>query len=91
MIRSVQGVKDVCVVGVEDPELGTQNVRAVLVPADETDKTLLQDSVKAKCLEQLPRYSVPKEIICVPELPLNGVGKIDRIKLGSDYAKQIAY
>lgn len=87
VIRSVPGVKDVCVIGVEDPELHTQNVYAVVVPVDEVNPEHFAELVKSKCMEKLPRYSVPKEIPIVSQLPLNGMGKIDRVKLGEMYAQ----
>lgn len=87
VIRSLSGVKDVCVIGVEVPELCTQNVCAIVVPEDEDKQDALRISVEAKCMQQLPRYSVPKEIFFVRELPLNALGKIDRVKLNEIYAK----
>ena len=86
VIRTVCGVRDVCVIGVEVPELHTQNVYAIVVPTDDADDEQLILSIRSKCLEMLPRYSVPKEIPIVSELPLNGMGKVDRVKLGEMYA-----
>jgi len=81
VIRSVDGVKDVCVVGVADQERNTQIVRAVLIPKQETNQEVLRMSIYETCHEKLPRYSVPRELIFVNEFPQNYLGKIDRKEL----------
>jgi acyl-CoA synthetase (AMP-forming)/AMP-acid ligase II len=35
-------------------------------------------ALKAHCLEHGPAYAHPRFIVIVPQLPLNGAGKIDR-------------
>lgn len=87
VIRMVDGVGEVCVIGVEDPVLHTQNVYAVVVPNGEGQAVDLTERIRSKCMEILPRYSVPKKIPIVSQLPLNRMGKIDRVKLGEMYAQ----
>lgn len=74
IIKKVPGVKAVCVVGVHDDTTGSQNVRAVVV-ADEKTEKLIRD----ECARCLPRYAVPKDIVFVKELPINAMGKVDRL------------
>lgn len=87
IVRMVPGVTDACVIGTDVPELHTQNVCAIVVPMAEGEQESLAEKIRAKCLEMLPRYSVPKKILFTSELPLNAMGKIDRVKLGEIYGK----
>lgn len=83
VIGSVPGVEDVCVVGVTDQKLRTQNVRAVVIAAEGISTEELEKVIIEKCYEMLPKYSVPKEIVFVTTFPQNSMGKVDRIKLGN--------
>lgn len=85
IIRTVPAVGDVCVIGVEVPELRTQNVCAIVVPKVAGEQEVLEEAIRAKCAELLPRYSMPKEILFVSEFPLNSMAKIDRVKLRELY------
>ena len=78
VIRSVSGVKDVCVVGVDDEEKHTQNIRAVVIASANVSIQMVQN----ECARKLPRYSIPKEILFVDRFPQNSMGKIDRKELG---------
>ena len=77
VIRRIPGVKDVCVVGVDDSETGTQNVRAGIIP----DAVLTEREIIGECLRCLPRYSVPGEIVFTDRFPTNSMGKIDKLAL----------
>lgn len=81
-VRSADGVKDVCVVGVTDEALHTQNVRAVVILKQEAGQQQAKEKILEQCSRLLPRYSVPKEIVFVEAFPQNAMGKIDRIALG---------
>ena len=81
-LRSVEGVGDVAVVGVDDPEWGARVVAAV-VPADAVcldglRLDLLRDAVTEG---GLPRAWAPRQLILVDELPLVPGGKTDRARL----------
>lgn len=78
VIRRVPGVAAVCVVGVPDPILHTQDVKAVLVLEEQAQPQLVQAAVKEECLRLLPRYACPKRIVITDDLPRNAMGKIDR-------------
>ncbi|GAA4859207.1 o-succinylbenzoate--CoA ligase [Saccharopolyspora cebuensis] len=70
------GVREVCVVGVPDPEWG-QAVVAAVVPADPAappDSEALRGAVR----ERSGAAATPKRIVFLPELPLRGPGKPDR-------------
>ena len=70
------GVRDVGVVGVEDPEWG----RAVtaFVVADATEAELL-----VHCRERLAGFKVPKRVLLLEELPRTASGKVERATLES--------
>ena len=81
-LRLVEGVGDVAVVGVDDPEWGHRVVAAV-VPAD----ALCLDALRLDLLRDavteggLPRAWAPRQLLLVDELPLVPGGKIDRARL----------
>jgi fatty-acyl-CoA synthase len=68
-----EGVVEVAVVGVDDPEFG-QRLRAFVVRRDPgaADEDALKDYVK----QYLARYKVPREIVFLDELPRNATGKV---------------
>ena len=81
-LRLVEGVGDVAVVGVDDPEWG-RRVVAAIVPAD----ALCLDGLRLDLLRDavteggLPRAWAPRQLLLVDELPLVPGGKIDRARL----------
>jgi O-succinylbenzoic acid--CoA ligase len=81
-LRLVEGVGDVAVVGVDDPEWGARVVAAV-VPADAVcldglRLDLLRDAITE---DGLPREWAPRQLLLVDELPLVPGGKIDRARI----------
>ncbi|MEB3370330.1 o-succinylbenzoate--CoA ligase [Saccharopolyspora mangrovi] len=69
------GVREACVLGVEDPEWGQAVVAAVVPdPAANLDANALRDAVR----ERLGAAATPKRIALLDELPLRGPGKPDR-------------
>ena len=81
-LRGVEGVGDVAVVGVDDPEWGARVVAAV-VPADAVcldglRLDLLRDAVTEG---GLPRAWAPRQLVLVDELPMVPGGKTDRAEL----------
>ncbi len=70
------GVREACVVGLDDPEWG-QIVAAAVVAADPTsppETAELRDAVRTHA----GTAAAPKRIVAVDELPLRGPGKVDR-------------
>ncbi len=76
VIRSVPGVEDVAVVGIEDEEWG-ERVAAVLV-GERTDDGALIQRVEDHCREQLAGYKIPRQIRVVDSVPRTQSGTIDR-------------
>ncbi|MEV5711189.1 AMP-binding protein [Actinoallomurus sp. NPDC052274] len=71
------GVRDVAVVGRDDPEWG-QRVTAVVVPGD--DRPGLEE-LRAWVRAELPAYAAPRRLELVEELPLLPSGKPDLERL----------
>ena len=79
VLRSAEGIAEVAVAGVEDPERG-QRVVAFVVPSDAAPAPTLEqlrDIVRAT----LPVAAAPKELRLVDSLPRTGLGKIRRSTL----------
>ncbi len=78
-------VVDVAVVGVPDDDFG-QRLRAVVVTADGTADgnaaaDALAEELRGWVRERLARFSVPREVTFVDELPRNATGKVLRSML----------
>jgi len=81
VIRTVEGVKDVAVIGDVDSELGTSLIKAFVVATDLSKKdNLLQDIHKA-CADLLDVRKRPKRVEFLEELPRSLRGKVQRFKL----------
>ena len=76
VILGVRGVKECCVVGVDD-EYFTEGILAVLVINDEFN---LKD-VKIACFKALSNHQQPMAYEIVDALPKNKMGKVQKFKL----------
>ncbi|WP_228717419.1 o-succinylbenzoate--CoA ligase [Allosaccharopolyspora coralli] len=70
------GVREACVVGLDDPEWGQIVAAAVVVsdPSAPPDTAELREAVRSRAGAE----AAPKRIVAVEELPLRGPGKVDR-------------
>lgn len=75
-------VREVAVVGRDDPEWG-QRVVAVVVPADPAAPPSLAE-LRAAARDRLPSPAAPKELVVVASLPRTSLGKIRRDELARD-------
>jgi O-succinylbenzoic acid--CoA ligase len=75
-LLTVDGVDDVCVLGLPDPEWGQIVVAAVVAERAPSEQEL-RDAVRDKA----GRAAVPKLFHFLPALPRLGPGKVDRAKL----------
>jgi len=89
VIRKHPAVRDVCVIGVPDPQQ-VERVVACVVPRDPSRSgPELGEAIIAHCRDSLIKWSCPREVRFVDALPLTKVGKIDYRELVRRYeAKQ---
>lgn len=80
-IAQLEGVKEVAVIGVPDPQTG-EAVRAYVVPTE--PGKLTAEQVRAHCKQQLTGYKVPKQVEFRSDLPKTPVGKVLRKDLRAE-------
>lgn len=74
VIREMEGVTDVAVLGIPDDEWG-ERVGALV---ERADSALSAESVRTRCREELAGYEVPKTVRFTPSLPRTASGTVDR-------------
>ncbi|HLS44462.1 MAG TPA: o-succinylbenzoate--CoA ligase [Ornithinicoccus sp.] len=81
-LLQLPGVREVVVLGVDDPEWG-QRVAAVLVPRTDPEHGagLTVDQVRDALRGALPAYALPRQVLWLDRLPLLPSGKPDRVLL----------
>jgi amino acid adenylation domain-containing protein len=75
VVSTVQGVREVAVIGVEDETLG-QAIKCFVVPEQGCDLGIRD--VRKVCVEKLENFMVPKYIEIVASLPRTSTGKISK-------------
>jgi O-succinylbenzoic acid--CoA ligase len=80
ILATLEGIRDVAVTSLDDPEWGQRVV--ALVVADDTNK---DDEIRAAAAEKLGPWAKPKEIRYVVAIPRTGNGKIRRNVLANLY------
>jgi acyl-CoA synthetase (AMP-forming)/AMP-acid ligase II len=78
VIRTVEGVSEVCVIGLSDPAKQTEMVCACVVPNDRVNVAVLMKNIEAECKRTLPPISWPARYVFLEELPKNHMAKINR-------------
>ncbi len=78
VLRTDPSVSDCAVVGVPDAEWG-ERVCAALVSAGESE--IDRGALRLWCKDRLAPYKVPSQILIVPELPKNALGKVVKPKV----------
>ena len=79
VVREVENVTEVAVIGVDDEETGEAVVAYVVAPGADPDT--VEGAVRARCEERLARFKLPTRIEVVDELPLTVTGKVQKGRL----------
>ncbi len=74
VLDEVAGIRESAVIGVPDRDLG-EAVTAIIVVDDEI---FALDNCTAELARKLSRYKHPKQILIVPSLPRNAMGKVQK-------------
>jgi fatty-acyl-CoA synthase len=74
-LAGLPGVTDLAVFGAPDPVWG--EVVAVALECPDGDCPTVDD-VRAYGSERIARYKLPRRVCCLPDLPRNGGGKVDK-------------
>ena len=72
------GVREVAVIGLQDPVWGERVVAAVVL---HPNAQLTTDTLRPWAKERLATYKVPAEVVVLEELPRNAVGKVSKPEL----------
>jgi acyl-CoA synthetase (AMP-forming)/AMP-acid ligase II len=87
VLESHPAVETAAVVSVSDPVWQEVGVAYVQVAGE-----LRPEELRAFCGARLANYKVPKHFVCIAEMPLLPIGKIDKVSLGNraanDYKKE---
>ena len=79
VVRSVRGVTEAAVIGVEDEVTGEAVVAYVVAP--DQDPEIVVADVRRHCETRLARFKRPSRIEVVDELPLTVTGKVQKGRL----------
>ncbi|MEJ7795595.1 MAG: AMP-binding protein [Nocardioides sp.] len=79
VVREVEGVTEVAVIGVADEETGQAVVAYVRAPG--AVPAAIEAAVRARCEERLARFKQPRRVEVVDELPLTVTGKVQKGRL----------
>jgi O-succinylbenzoic acid--CoA ligase len=74
VLRTHPGIREACVVGIEDAEWG-RRVAAAVVPKD---RSLTVKEIEAYLRPRIAGYKLPREILLLDELPCTASGKVCR-------------
>jgi len=77
VLKDHPSIKEVGVVGVDDPLVG-QNVRAAIVLESDARGKLSEMDIMTYCKDKLAHYKIPKIIDFVGEIPKTDIGKVSR-------------
>jgi long-chain acyl-CoA synthetase len=87
VLRSLEGIADVAVIGVPSAAVGDSALRAFVIC---DSARLTPEAVLAHCRGHLASYKVPRSVRFVRELPRTSRGKLDRRKLMLDESEVTA-
>jgi fatty-acyl-CoA synthase len=80
LVAGMEGVEEVAMIGVDDPDFG-QRLKAFVVVCN--GSTVSEDDIKAHVKANLARFKVPREVVFREELPRNATGKVLKRELAA--------
>jgi len=82
LLKNLEGVYDVAVVGVPSADFG-EEVCCFLIPKDRSmmDQSYWKDKVRQSCDGQLARYKIPKIVFVIDNFPVTVTGKVQKYLL----------
>jgi long-chain acyl-CoA synthetase len=75
-VRQMPGVQDVAVVGIPGGAMGEKVVAAIVMESGHVTPEL--KAVREWCGDHLSKYSLPRLVVAMPELPRSQIGKVLR-------------
>jgi acyl-coenzyme A synthetase/AMP-(fatty) acid ligase len=90
VIRHHPDVAHVAVIDVQDELWGSLPIACVVTKSARTDKQSLTDELKAQVSSRIGRAATPRLVVFVDQLPMLDSGKVDRIALRLQVARDIA-
>jgi malonyl-CoA/methylmalonyl-CoA synthetase len=85
-LRSHAAISECAVVGIDDPEWGQRVCAAVELRAG-SDLTL--EDLRNWARSRLAPYKIPRELICVAQLPRNAMGKVVKPEVATLFARPV--
>ena len=76
LINELDGVREVIVVGVDDEKFGARLAAYVVRESGNGADQLDEDSIREHVKKDLARFSVPRDVVFLEELPRNATGKV---------------
>jgi long-chain acyl-CoA synthetase len=81
-VRLMPGVSDVAVVGLPHGDLGETVIAAIVMEKDHEPVSL--EAVREWCSESFAKYSLPRKVVILSELPRSQIGKVLRRSVQMD-------
>jgi len=85
-VRLMPGVSDVAVVGLPHGDLGETVVAAIVMEKDHEPVRL--EAVREWCSESFAKYSLPRKVVILSELPRSQIGKVLRRSVRMDLMRE---
>ncbi|MCW4355784.1 AMP-binding protein [Hoyosella sp. YIM 151337] len=76
VLSELDGVLEAAVIGVDDDSFGKRLAAYVVRKDGDAGNELTEDDVKTHVKQKLARFSVPRDVVFLDELPRNATGKV---------------